>query len=121
MMVHGNKNAGLQIFILITRISLLVCILGFFKSLAAGDVNDATISGFVLDETNGEALIGVNIFLEETLIGGSTNLSGYYVVPEIPAGTYTIVFSHVGYKPVRKTVSLVPRQRTHRSSSVAFL
>ena len=66
-----------------------------------------SISGFVFDESNGEALIGANIFVESIAIGASSNISGYFVIPEIPTGVYNLVFSFIGYetKEIRVTVS----------------
>lgn len=58
-----------------------------------------TISGFVYDQKSGESLIGANILIKSLATGSSTNVSGYFVIPDIPAGKYEIVFSYLGYKP----------------------
>lgn len=56
-----------------------------------------SISGKVLDE-NGEALSNVNVFLDGTTIGRSTDIDGNYKLESIPPGYYDIVFSHIGYE-----------------------
>ena len=56
-----------------------------------------SISGTVVEE-NGLPLIGVNIFLDGTSIGTSSDSLGHYQMSEIPQGLYNIVFSHVGYE-----------------------
>ena len=56
-----------------------------------------SISGKVLDE-NGEALNNVNVFLNGTTIGRSTDIDGNYKLESIPPGYYDIVFSHIGYE-----------------------
>ncbi len=61
-------------------------------------MGEATISGFVYDSSNGEALIGANVYLKETNRGTSTNKSGYFVLPRINPGTYELVISYIGYK-----------------------
>jgi len=65
-----------------------------------------TISGFVLDESRGESLVGANIYIENTIGGAITNQSGYYVVSEVPKGNYTVICSYIGYIEFRKDISL---------------
>ena len=68
------------------------------------------VSGFVVDETSGESLIGANIYFEEFSFGAVTNHSGYYIISGLPAGNYTLVCSYVGFLDFRKQVSLVRNQ-----------
>lgn len=70
------------------------------------DRQNATIHGFVYDAANGEALIGANVYLDKTKIGGSTNLSGYYVIPHVPVGAYTVIVRHIGYQAYKQEISL---------------
>ncbi len=56
-----------------------------------------SISGKVYDD-NGQSLSNVNVFLDGTTIGVSTDLDGNYKLESIPPGFYNIVFSHVGYE-----------------------
>ena len=42
-----------------------------------------SISGFITDQENGEALIGANVFIQETGNGMSTDRNGYYVLQNI--------------------------------------
>lgn len=55
------------------------------------------VSGYVKDATNGEALIGANVFVKETMKGTSTNVYGYYVL-NLEPGEHTIAMSFVGYE-----------------------
>jgi hypothetical protein len=66
--------------------------------LYALDEIKGTINGFIYDITNGETLIGANVYLDELMIGSSTNLSGYYVIPDIPEGEYTLICDYIGYE-----------------------
>ncbi|MFQ5653054.1 MAG: carboxypeptidase-like regulatory domain-containing protein, partial [bacterium] len=89
------------------KIWSFVCVVALNStSLIAQPSQTGTISGFVYDVANGEALIGANVFLENTLSGSSTNLSGYYVIPRIPAGDYTLVAHYIGYKPFKQMLTL---------------
>ena len=64
----------------------------------------ATISGFVFDETNHEAIIGANVYIEDLLIGSGTNVSGYYVIAEVPVGDHELKASFLGYSNWGKKV-----------------
>jgi len=58
----------------------------------------ATYSGTVIDSTNGETLISANVYIKELNYGSGTNMSGYFVIPNIPPGVYTLICSYIGYK-----------------------
>jgi len=73
----------------------MLLILTFDRSVSS---NNRTISGFVKDESNGESLIAVNVFLKDTSIGTITNKSGYYIISSVPPGLFTVVFSYIGYE-----------------------
>ncbi len=60
------------------------------------------ITGKVTDAVTGEALIGVNVILEGTTTGTTTDLSGEYVIVGVRPGEYTLVASYVGYQTMRK-------------------
>ncbi len=78
--------------------ALLVAIL-LFGGSAFGQ--SGKITGKVTAASTGEELIGVNVILEGTTIGATTNLSGEYVIIGVRPGTYTLVVSYVGFQTVR--------------------
>ena len=55
------------------------------------------ISGTVKDASTGEALVGVNIILLGTTLGGATDEQGRYYILNIPPGRYTARASAVGF------------------------
>ncbi|GAB4364189.1 MAG: hypothetical protein Kow0042_02580 [Calditrichia bacterium] len=59
------------------------------------------IVGIVTDKNSGEPLIGVNIILEGTNLGASTDIDGTYIILNVPPGTYTVVAQYIGYSEVR--------------------
>jgi hypothetical protein len=65
-----------------------------------------TLSGFVYDSADGEALIGANIYFENTIIGATTNLSGYYVIPNVPIGDQYLICDYMGYQKFRKQLTI---------------
>jgi TonB-dependent SusC/RagA subfamily outer membrane receptor len=66
-----------------------------------------TISGKVTTVETGEALPGANVVLKGTPTGAATGLDGTYTISNIPAGTYTLVASYVGYKTKPAPVTVV--------------
>jgi hypothetical protein len=58
----------------------------------------ATLSGFVRDKANGESLPFANVLIRELKIGASTNLDGYFAIPNIPEGVFEVTVSLLGYK-----------------------
>ena len=66
--------------------------------LLAGAAQAATLSGFVTDADNGEALTRAAIAVEGLPLGAVSNNSGYYAVKQVPAGTHVVSASHAGYQ-----------------------
>lgn len=64
-----------------------------------------TLSGRVVDK-NGEPLVGASVMLEKTLLGTSTALDGKFRFDRLPAGTYTLVVSYLGYDTEKTKVVL---------------
>ncbi len=55
------------------------------------------LSGRVLDADGNQPLMGVNVYLENTSLGGITDTDGYFFVLNIPPGSYTVIFRYMGY------------------------
>ena len=71
--------------------------------------NAATLRGFVTDESDGQALIGVNVVLvaqDSTLYGIATDPDGFFAIAQVPSGTYTLRASFIGYDTFEETVEL---------------
>ena len=63
------------------------------------------IAGRVLDEHK-ESLAGAHIFLKETSFGTIANGDGKFRLKDIPAGTYTIGVSFIGYETFSQSVDV---------------
>ncbi|UCF65534.1 MAG: TonB-dependent receptor [bacterium] len=72
---------------------LLIPVIAFAQS-------SGKIAGVVVDKSTGEPLPGVNVILEGTTLGSSTDIDGYYVILNIPVSTYSIRANYIGYKDV---------------------
>jgi hypothetical protein len=68
-------------------------------------ITNAQIKGTVTD-VNGKPVPLVNIFEENTYTGTTTNDQGKYVLNVKTAGTHKIIFQFLGYKTVRKEVTI---------------
>jgi outer membrane receptor for ferrienterochelin and colicin len=75
------------------RIGMLVAISGFGAGVNA---QTGKIEGRVVD-TSGEPLIGVNVFVEGTTRGNSTDIDGNYFILNVRPGTYTLVATYIGF------------------------
>ncbi len=53
-----------------------------------------------------EPMPGVNVYLENTQLGSATDADGMYLIDKVPAGSYTIVASAVGYKTVKIEITV---------------
>jgi len=65
------------------------------------------VRGQVTDE-NKQPLIGVDVVLEGTSIGVSTNDKGFYELRNVPVGKQTIVFSYLGFQTLKIRTDVAP-------------
>ncbi len=72
----------------------LVFLLRFQSSIAQ---EKYTISGYVKDASNGEALIGARVFIKEIAQGTAANQYGFYSLT-IDKGNYNLTFSFLSFK-----------------------
>jgi TonB-dependent receptor len=59
---------------------------------------NSSLEGYVKDAKTGEPLIGANIIIVGTSMGGATDMDGKYVIPVVLPGSYTIRVTYIGYK-----------------------
>lgn len=74
--------------------------LALFLCVGAAFAQKATLKGKMVDGKSKEALIGATVFLVvqgENTVGAVSDFDGNYEMAEIPAGTYKVVASYVGY------------------------
>jgi len=82
---------------------LLLLIIIF--TAAASYSQKFTISGYVKDASSGEELIGANVFVESLKQGATTNTYGFYSL-SLPAGSYIVTYSFIGYADEKKEINL---------------
>lgn len=75
---------------------IAVVLLSVLLAVKATGQQKVTLGGYVRDGATGEDLIGATVQLVGTSTGTITNVYGFYSLT-IPAGTYTLQISFVGY------------------------
>lgn len=68
--------------------------------------SDANIIGHVLDKATKEHLPYITLALKGTTIGTVTDATGHYFLKNLPEGNFVLEVSAVGYKTVKRNVSL---------------
>jgi len=65
---------------------------------------DANVFGDV--KSKGEHVPFVSVFIEGTNLGTSTDVTGHYMLIDLPEGTHTLVAKSIGYSIVKKQISV---------------
>ncbi|MDZ7723038.1 MAG: TonB-dependent receptor [candidate division KSB1 bacterium] len=81
-----------------TVLYCIVLLFLFFANLLFAQTG--TITGKIVDSETGEALIGVNVILQGTMIGDATDMDGEYRIKNAPVGDYTVMGSYMGYSRI---------------------
>lgn len=85
--------------------SLTLALLVFFASAAQGQPT-CTLTGTIKDKRTGTPLVGANVIIKGSLLGGATGPNGFYKISNIPQGEQTIVVSYIGYHTTETTLNL---------------
>jgi len=88
----------------------LACLAG--GALFAGQTGK--ITGKVVDASTGEPLPGANVVLRGTQMGAAADIDGDYIILNVRPGTYALVASMIGYRPMTVTGVRVSVDRTTR-------
>ncbi len=94
----------------------ILCVAVFPAALLA---QTGKISGKVIDEKTGEALIGANVLIEGTDRGAATDINGNYVILNAPIGKLTLKATYIGYSPLTvRDVNVKSNETTRRDFSL---
>ena len=79
----------------------LITIICLSVAFGAAGQSTGSIVGLLTDkEFNNEPLAFVNLFIEEEKKGTTSDFDGLYALEDLSEGTYTVVYSFVGYETV---------------------
>ena len=80
------------------RLIAVLILFGAAASLSAQTTPSGIVAGQIVDESTGDPLIGVNVYLKSTVYGTATDFEGNYRIKRVPAGMYTLVITYIGYE-----------------------
>ncbi len=80
------------------KLLVFLLVLAFVPVVFAGTTGK--IAGIITDKQTGEPLPGVNVLIEGTTLGASTDIDGYYVIVNVGVGTHELKVSYIGYKDI---------------------
>jgi len=85
------------------RISLFIALLfsSYFVVAQTG-----TIKGFVYEKGTGEPMSYTLVILKGTKIGVQTDLNGFFSIPNVPVGNYTVISTLIGYDTASSVISI---------------
>jgi TonB-dependent receptor len=84
----------------------LVLALASLVSGARASSSAVTVQGRVKDAQTGEALPSANVMLVGTGLGAAADINGKYLIRNVPAGSYIIRASYIGYKSIEVPIDI---------------
>jgi len=77
-----------------------------FIPLNSAFAQGGKIVGSIVDASTGDGLPGANILIVELKRGTASDANGNFSINNVPAGTYTIEATYIGYKEYKKKVTV---------------
>ena len=91
---------------MILRLPTFIIVLGVLLSQQAWSQSRYTLSGYIKDASNGEVLVGATVYIKEIGKGATSNVYGFYSIT-VPAASYTVEYTFVGYQKIEKQIALM--------------
>jgi hypothetical protein len=66
------------------------------------------LSGYITDKSNGEALLGATVYVEELELGTITNIYGFYSISLSP-GKYNLRYTYIGYETQNISIEITDK------------
>lgn len=88
----------------IQYVALVVSLFLMAESNGFGQHTDANVFGDV--QADGEHIPFATIYVEGTTIGTTTDITGHYMLIDLPVGTHTIIATSMGYSSVKKEITI---------------
>ncbi|WP_299434012.1 TonB-dependent receptor [uncultured Maribacter sp.] len=79
---------------------LLTCLLIFSVALLQAQETGSIVGTLTDKEVNNEPLAFANVLIKGTTKGATSDFDGLYEIANVEPGTYTVVFSYLGYETV---------------------
>jgi outer membrane cobalamin receptor len=91
------------------QLLFLIFLISSISTIRAND--KGTITGIVTESSSGDKLAGVNIQIEGTVLGASSDTQGNFVIRNVPIGIYTLKATMIGHRSERiPNVQVLPKK-----------
>mgnify|MGYP003305145236 CR=1 FL=1 len=90
----GSKSMRSSVLFLVTV--LLISSVGYSQK--------GNLTGFVKDASNGDPLVGANVFIVGTSLGTAANEEGFYKLSDLNEGMYLVRAEYIGYVMMEDSV-----------------
>jgi TonB-dependent receptor len=97
-----TRSSSFSTFILIILMLFSASGLVFAQGMVAGRVTDGS---------TGDYLPGANVMLEGTTMGAATDREGFFMIANVPEGSYNLVINYIGYEDYSTEVSVSGSER----------
>ena len=94
----GNSSTRSKLALIVAMMLIMT------QSLFAA--GSGTIKGKILDKVTGDPLIGANVVVLNTSLGGAANIDGLVTIYGVPTGERTLKISYVGYQEITTQVTV---------------
>ena len=93
---------------------IFITFMAFFSMDLLLAQSKSRINGLVIDKDTREPLAGVNIIVKGTYFGASSDVDGFFLIPNVDPGEYELEISYIGYKVIIQTgVKVVSGESTN--------
>ncbi len=90
---------------------LLAVLMGLCAEVTA---QQASVKGFVYEKASGEPVIFTSVYLYKTSYGATTDVNGFFAIPAVPPGKYTLMVTYLGYDTLRMEIELAKGQQLNQ-------
>ncbi len=84
---------------------VLLLLAGCLISFSA-DAQTGTVRGNIYEKESGNPVIYCNVQLSGTQYGATTDLDGFFIIPNVPIGEYRLIATYVGYDSISAQVKI---------------
>lgn len=87
--------------------TILIIIVVLIPQMIFGQVTvNSYLTGTITDSENSQPLSGASILVQGTNYGASSNQDGYFELPVLQNGDYTLIIRYIGYSPQRISINI---------------
>jgi len=64
------------------------------------------VRGFAYEKETGEPVMFANVYMYKTTYGVATDVNGYFIIPKIPVGSYTLMVTSIGFDTLQIPITI---------------